>query len=83
MLAYDLTAVSVPFAFLVEDALARGFAPGERFALLGCFHALFLCFNFAVGPIVLLALMVLAVRRARYATGTPISNPASCLAGAC
>lgn len=68
MLAYDLTALSVPAAFLIEDALARGFIPGERFVLMGCFLALFLYFNFAIGPIVLIVLMGLVVRRARYAT---------------
>ncbi len=66
MLAYDLTALSVPAIFLVEDALAHGFAPGERLVLLGCCLALFLCFNFIVGPIVLIALMGLVVRRVKY-----------------
>jgi Glycosyltransferase family 87 len=42
MLAYDLTAVSVPATFLAADALAYGFAPGERLVLLGCCLALFL-----------------------------------------
>ena len=50
MLAYDLAALSVPTAFLVADSLAHGFRPGERFVLTACFLALFLCFNFAVGP---------------------------------
>jgi hypothetical protein len=70
MLVYDLTSVSVPAAFLVADALARGFLPGERFVLLGCFLALFFCFNLSVGPVVLLALIALVVRRVRYATNT-------------
>ena len=70
MLAYDLTALSVPALFLVRDALAHGFIPGERFVLMGCFLALFLCFDFAVGPIILLALMGLVVRRVRYSTNT-------------
>jgi arabinofuranan 3-O-arabinosyltransferase len=74
MLAYDLTAFSVPAAFVVTDALTHGFLPGERLALLGCFLALFLCFNFAVGPIVLFALMVLVVRRTRYAIKTPLGS---------
>ena len=68
MLAYDLAALSVPTAFLVADSLAHGFRPGERFVLTACFLALFLCFNFAVGPIVLLALMGLVVKRVRHAT---------------
>jgi arabinofuranan 3-O-arabinosyltransferase len=70
MLAYDLTAVTVPAAFLVADAVVRGFLPGERFVLLGCFLVLFLCFNFVVGPIVLIALMGMVLRRARYARNT-------------
>jgi Glycosyltransferase family 87 len=65
MLAYDLTALSVPAAFLVEDGLAHGFLPGDRFVLTLCFLALFLCFNFAVGPIILFALMGLVIRRVR------------------
>jgi arabinofuranan 3-O-arabinosyltransferase len=66
MLLYDLTAVSVPAAFLITDALARGFFPGERLVLLGCFLVLFLCFNFSVGPIVLIVLMGLVLRRVSY-----------------
>jgi arabinofuranan 3-O-arabinosyltransferase len=63
MLAYDLAALSVPAAFLLADAIRSGFLPGERLALAGCFLALFLCFQFAVGPFVLLVLMGLVVRR--------------------
>jgi glycosyl transferase family 87 len=70
MLLYDLTAVTVPAAFLVADSLARGVLPGERLILLGCFLALYLCFAFAVGPIILLALMGLVVRRAMRLTTT-------------
>jgi arabinofuranan 3-O-arabinosyltransferase len=77
MLAYDLTALSVPAAFLIEDALANGFIPGERFVLMGCFLALFLYFNFAIGPIVLLILMGLVFRRARYSINTSAAIDAS------
>jgi arabinofuranan 3-O-arabinosyltransferase len=77
MLAYDLTAVSVPAAFLIADGLAGGFLPGERLVLLGCFLALFLCFNFSVGPLVLLLLMGLVLRRVRYA-----ANPSAIVAAA-
>jgi hypothetical protein len=66
MFAYDLTAFSVPAAFLLSDSLAHGFLPGERFVLMGCFLALFLCFNFSVGPVVLFVLMGLVFRRVRY-----------------
>ncbi|MGB8685136.1 MAG: glycosyltransferase family 87 protein [Candidatus Binatus sp.] len=67
MLAYDLTVLSVPAMFLVADALSRGFAPGERLVLLGCFMAMFLCFNFVIGPFVLIALMILVIRRVGHA----------------
>ena len=77
MLAYDLTLLSVPAAFLVEDGLARGFLPRDRLVLMICFLGLFLCFNFIVGPIILLALMGLVLRRVRYATKTSAATPAS------
>lgn len=83
MLAYDLAALSMPAAFLVEDALSHGFLAGERLVLLACFLALFLCFNFVIGPIVLLALMLLVLRRVRSAMQTPIFEPDNCPAGAC
>jgi len=75
MLLYDLTAVAVPAAFLIADALESGFLPGERFVLIGCFLALFLCFNFPVGPFVFLFLMGLVLRRVRSAMQTPILEP--------
>lgn len=65
MLLYDLTAIAVPATFLVADGLAYGFLRGERFILLGCFLGLFLGLNIAIGPIVLLALMALVLRRTR------------------
>ena len=65
MLLYDLTALAVPVTFLVSDAVEGGFLRGERLILLGCFLALFLGYNIAIGPIVLLALMGLVVRRSR------------------
>ncbi|HEY2523616.1 MAG TPA: glycosyltransferase family 87 protein [Candidatus Binataceae bacterium] len=70
MLGYDLTALAVPAAFLVKDALDRGFAPGERFVLTGCFFASFLFFNFVVGPVILLVLLGLVVRRVRHPAWT-------------
>lgn len=63
MLLYDLTALVIPAAFLISDAVEGGFLPGERLVLLGCFLALFLGYSIAIGPIVLLALMGLVVRR--------------------
>lgn len=67
MLIYDLTALSVPAAFLVKDGLVSGFLPGERLALAGCLLALFLFGLMPIGPIVMLAMLCLVVRRARYA----------------
>lgn len=64
MFAYDLTALSLPAAFVVADALERGFFPGERLLLAACFLTTFLCFSFAVGPIILIVLMGLVLRRA-------------------
>jgi uncharacterized membrane protein len=68
VLIYDLTALSVPAAFIVADALAGGFLPGERLALLGCFLALFLFVLMPIGPIAMLVMLGLVVRRASYAT---------------
>ena len=70
LFAYDLTALSIPAAFLVADAVAHGFFPGERLVLLGCFLALYLCFSFVIGPIVLLVLMGLVVWRVWQPTET-------------
>jgi arabinofuranan 3-O-arabinosyltransferase len=63
MLAYDLTAIVVPAAFIVSDGLTNGFMPGERVVLTACFIASFLCFNAVIGPIILLAMMWLIIRR--------------------
>ncbi len=67
MLIYDLSALSVPGAFLVADALVSGFLAGERVALLGCFLALFGFALMPVGPLVMLVMLGLAMRRASYA----------------
>ncbi len=64
MLAYDLTALSVPVAFLVREGLRSGFLPGERLALLGCGGLLFLLRQMPVGPVILMILMAMVVRRA-------------------
>jgi hypothetical protein len=63
MLAYDLTCVTLPVAFLAQDAMASGFLPGERLTFLGCFLALFLMQQIPVGPAILTALMLLLLRR--------------------
>jgi len=63
MLAYDLTALAVPVAFLTQEGLASGFLPGERFTLVGCFLAVFLMPLMPVGPLILAILMILLLRR--------------------
>jgi hypothetical protein len=66
MLVYDLTALSIPAAFMIEDGRARGFLPGERLILLGCFLGMFLWNLLPIGPIIMLAMMVTVLRRASY-----------------
>jgi len=63
MMAYDLTCLTIPAAFLAREGLAVGFLPGERLTLLGCFLGLFLMQAFPVGPVILAALMALVARR--------------------
>jgi hypothetical protein len=63
MLAYDLTALTIPAVFIAQEGLVRGFLPGERLTLLGCFLGLFLMQQMPVGPLILAALMGLVVRR--------------------
>lgn len=63
MLAYDLTTLSIPMAFLVRDGLDRGFLPGERLVMLGCFLAMFQMHAFPVGPILATALLALTLSR--------------------
>ena len=63
MLAYDLTCLTVPAAFLAHDGLEAGFLPGERLTLLGCFLALFAMQQFPMAPLILAALLALLLRR--------------------
>jgi len=67
MLIYDLAALSVPVAFLMQDARERGFLPGERLVLMGCFFTTFLFAYVPAAPIVILCLMGLVFRRVSYA----------------
>ena len=78
MLAYDLTALSVPAAS-GGRRLARGFLPGPTSAD-DLLPGAVLVFQFRGGPIILLALMGLVIRRAglerkaiKY--GLPASDP--------
>lgn len=61
---YDLIIFVLPGLFLVKDALASGFLPGERSVILGCFWALYAPV-WPVGPIVGVVLMALIYRRSR------------------
>jgi hypothetical protein len=76
MLAYDLVAVGIPAAFLVSEGVSTGFLPGERLLLLGCFLALFLTRQAPVGPVILVALMGLVLRRALPGCSVPDSHGA-------
>jgi hypothetical protein len=67
MLAYDLVAVAIPAAFLVRDCLSTRWLPGERLTLLGGFLATFLTRQGPVGPVILIALMALVLRRVLHA----------------
>jgi hypothetical protein len=62
ILFYDLCILSIAVAFLVRDGLSRGFLAGERTVILVCFAALFLV-QVPIGPIVCIALFILASRR--------------------
>lgn len=63
LLAYDLVVLSIAVAFLLREALASGFQPGERLLLLGAFALLFL-FERPVGAFVLAIVFGLILRRA-------------------
>jgi arabinofuranan 3-O-arabinosyltransferase len=69
LLIYDLTALSVPVAFLVKDARERGFLPGERLVLMACFFVTFAFAYAPVAPVVVWCLMALVCRRVSYAPG--------------
>ena len=61
-LFYDLCVLTIAVAFLVKDALARGFLPGERTMILVCWAGLFLA-RTPIGPIIYAALLFLIARR--------------------
>jgi hypothetical protein len=62
ILFYDLCILSVAVLFFVRDGITRGFLAGERTVILVCFAALFFV-QMPIGPIVCVALLILAVRR--------------------
>jgi hypothetical protein len=63
LLAYDLTCLTVPVAFLAREGLATGFLPGERMSFLGCFLILLAMQYMPVGPFIVAVLMALVLRR--------------------
>jgi arabinofuranan 3-O-arabinosyltransferase len=68
---YDVCILTIGVAFLVKDALSRGFLPGERPVILLCWAALFLLTG-PIPAIVCVALLILVARRA-----IPILQPAA------
>ena len=71
-LFYDLCVLTMAVAFLVKDALARGFLPGERTMILLCWAGLFLA-RTPIGPIICAALLFLIARRIWAYHGNPVA----------
>jgi hypothetical protein len=63
VLGYDLCILSIAVAFLVKDALARGFLPGERIATLMCWAGLVLLLVPLIPIIIYVVLLFLIARR--------------------
>jgi arabinofuranan 3-O-arabinosyltransferase len=76
VVGYDLTALAVPAAFLIRDALEHGFLPGERVMLLCCFLATCFVFAFPIGLFIELILLGLVLRRVRVSNERACSGPA-------
>lgn len=73
LFVYDMVAIAVPVAFLVQAALTSGFLRGERSALVGIGFALLLL-GWGVAPLgwlLLLGLMALIVARAAQSEAVP------------
>ncbi|HYD28673.1 glycosyltransferase family 87 protein [Brevundimonas sp.] len=70
LLDYDLTLLAIPLAWLFREAMRDGFRPWEKLALVGAFilplvaRPLALGAGLPVAPLVILALLILVVRRA-------------------
>ncbi len=77
VLGYDLCILTIAVAFVVKDALSRGFLPTERAIMLACWAGLI----FLVAPMVEIAicaiLLVLVVRRAATIRETAASTARS------
>jgi arabinofuranan 3-O-arabinosyltransferase len=63
VLGYDLCVLSIAVAFLVKDALSRGFLPGERAVILMCWAGLILLIAPLIPIIICVVLLLLAARR--------------------
>jgi hypothetical protein len=82
--AYDMAALAIPVAFLARDQLDHGLLRGEQTALLAMFGALLATFiltfgrnpdavsfgSLPLGPVVLITLLALILRRGEYQTRT-------------
>jgi hypothetical protein len=64
LLGYDLCILSTAVAFLVKDALTRGFLPGERMVMLSCWLALILLMAPLIPITICVILLALVARRA-------------------
>jgi hypothetical protein len=73
VMAYDLCVLSVAVAFLVKDGLARGFLPGERWAVLLAFGGLFLI-AVPIAPLICTILFALIARRIVWFPKPPVAE---------
>jgi len=62
-LAYDFSALAIALAFLLSDGLSRGFATGERMAMLFCWLAPLTLAGARIGPLIVCAVLLLLISR--------------------
>jgi len=70
VISYDLCILSIAIAFVVKDALSRGFLPGERVIMLMCWAGLILLMG-PIPAVISVVLLVLVVRRSTAASLDP------------
>jgi hypothetical protein len=79
VLGYDLCVLSIATAFLVKDALSRGFLPGERIVMLMCWAGLIFMMAPLIPITICVVLLILIARRIlacrQEATGGWLLNP--------
>lgn len=79
VLGYDLCVLSIATAFLVKDALSRGFLPGERVVMLMCWAGLIFMMAPLIPITICVVLLILIARRIlayrEEATGGWMLNP--------